>query len=266
MLAVERLKRIRNYLQDNKTVDIVTMSNILRVSEATVRRDFEKLEQENFLVKTHGGAILTEDDLVETDFENKQNGYDEYFFEKTSISDIASFMVNDNSTVILCSGSVCKYIARKIKLKNNLTVVTIDLTVASELAAQPSNVRILLPGGDLNVVNHQLSGAMTMNNLSSLYFDSAFIDVDGVTIDKGYFVDSIDKAYIIKEILRITENAIAVCDYSKFNKPSFCHLGSLNLFKKVISNEQTPDEFKKYYFENNIKLITTFNALQETIL
>lgn len=266
MLAVERLKKIKKFLLENSTVDIITMSNLLNVSEATVRRDFEKLEQENFLIKTHGGAILIEDDLVHIDIENKKVGIDDYYFEKLNISDIAAYLVNDNSTVILCSGSVCKYIAKKIKTKNNLTVVTTDLDVAIELATQPSKVRIILPGGELNTDNFQLSGSMAVNNLSSFYYDIAFIDLDGITIDKGYFVDNLNKAYLIREIIKISKNVIAVCDYSKFDKPSFCFLGPLTVFNKIISNEQTPDVYKKYFFENNIKLITTYNALQENIL
>ncbi len=260
MLAVERLKRIKNYMTENKTADLLTLSNLLCVSEATVRRDFDKLSKEGFLTKTHGGAIINEDDKNTT---LAVDEIDDYYFEKSTIGEIASYMVNDNDTIILSAGSVCRYIAKKIKNKKNITVVTNDMKIASELSISPANAKILLTGGEMDPANMQLSGDFASSVLNSIYVNCAFIDVDGVVLNKGYFVDSVGKASIIKEILKVSQQAVAVCDFSKFSNPSFCFLGDFNTFDKIITNEQIPDDYKKMFFEKDIKLITTFNIVKE---
>ena len=61
MFAAERLKIIRQYLQANGQLEVTSISTMLGVSEVTIRRDLERLEQENFLIRTHGGALLNTD-------------------------------------------------------------------------------------------------------------------------------------------------------------------------------------------------------------
>ena len=63
---------------------------------------------------------------------------------------------------------------------------------------------------------------------------------------------------VIGEVLKKSSDIIIVADYTKFNYTAFARLGDLSIAKKVITNKQVPTDFKKYYFENNIKLYTTF--------
>ena len=58
MFAVERTRVIRKYLEEHRKAETHTLSELLDVSEVTVRRDLERLEQEGVLLRTHGGAVI----------------------------------------------------------------------------------------------------------------------------------------------------------------------------------------------------------------
>ena len=60
MLPIERLNNIKKILSEKKQMDVSTLAQTLSVTETTIRRDLEKLENENFITRTHGGAVLNE--------------------------------------------------------------------------------------------------------------------------------------------------------------------------------------------------------------
>jgi DeoR/GlpR family transcriptional regulator of sugar metabolism len=104
MFPAERIKRIKEMLTETKQIDIASLSNALKVTEVTVRRDLEKLENENFLTRTHGGAVLNEEEtkkesiLLEDDAESIKTW--------NTIGQIASLIIKDNDVVFLSQGMV----------------------------------------------------------------------------------------------------------------------------------------------------------------
>lgn len=263
MVAVERIKKIKEIIYERKKVDVITLSNELSVSDVTIRRDLEKLESENFLTRSHGGAILNEylnnvesQLLIPLDTTNAR--------EKQIIGKLCSHMVNDNDTIILGPGTTSRFIAKNLENKRNIRVVTSDILVAAELVklSSSSEIKVVLTGGDVETSNYQLVGRIAEKAFDNFYVNIAFVEVDGVSLGRGYSVDSVEKGFMIKAITSVSKDVVAVCDYTKFNNISFSPLGPINMFKKVVSNEQTPSEFKEYYFEHNIQLIATFDIYE----
>jgi len=92
MFAPERMRIIKGILLDKKHINVSDLSSILNVSEVTVRRDLEKLEKENFLIRTHGGAILNDQSLFDEDeCDNVED--DPYHEQRVEIAEIASHMI-----------------------------------------------------------------------------------------------------------------------------------------------------------------------------
>jgi DeoR/GlpR family transcriptional regulator of sugar metabolism len=263
MVAVERIKKIKEIIYARKKVDVITLSNELSVSDVTIRRDLEKLESENFLTRSHGGAILNEYlNNVESQLVLPLDTTNTH--EKQIIGKLCSHMVNDNDTIILGPGTTNRFIAKNLENKKNIRVVTPDILVAAELIrlSNSTDIKIVLTGGDVESSNYQLVGRIAEKAFENFYVNMAFVEVDGVCLDRGYSVDSVEKGFIIKAIAAVSKDIVAVCDYTKFNNISFSPLGPMGMYKKVVSNEQTPDEFKEYYFEHNIQLISTFDIYQ----
>ncbi|MFC0216035.1 DeoR/GlpR family DNA-binding transcription regulator [Paenibacillus chartarius] len=254
MFAIERQNKIKELLFQHKRVDVVELSDMFSVTDVTIRRDLDKLEQQGFLVKTYGGAVLNEKltAAVPSIAEND----DQYADSKAMIGKIAAQMIEDGDAIYLSPGSTCLEIAKNIK-QRSLTVLTNDLSIAYELK-DSIGLKTILLGGDLVPSTTILVGGLTLQMLKGIYLSKAFIGVKGAHMDAGYTLSNYEEAQVLQEVSRISTEIIVTADYSKFGNKGFARLGDLTMAKKVISNKQIPNDYKKYYFEKAIKLYTAF--------
>ncbi len=253
MFAIERQNRIKEIMLKEKRVDVFELSKLFSVTEVTIRRDLDKLEQEGFLIKTYGGAVLNEEGSYSSITPMPD---DSVLEEKRMIGRVASQMIEAGEAIYLGPGSTCLEIAKNIKEKR-VTVVTNDILIAYELK-DVTGIKVIVTGGDLVQSSSTLVGGFALQALSGIYINKAFIGVKGVNFDSGYTIDSYEEVMVIQEVKKISNEVIVVADYTKFNHTAFARLGELGMAKKVITNKQVPNEFKKYYFEHAIKLYTTF--------
>lgn len=260
MFAVERIRLIKELLTDKKHIDVSTLSSILNVSEVTIRRDLEKLEGQGFLTRTHGGAVINEHPLEEV--QSYDDSLEDPLIEyRKEISEIAVQLIEDNDVILLSPGPTNLQIAKQLSSKRNVTILTNDLNIAAELSNNVGN-KVILPGGDLDSNTLTLSGKLTEENIRKFYVNKAFIEVDGVSLDRGYTLQNIEKASVVKEMLSISHQKIIICTYKAFDFIAFSQLAPISIATKVITNPQIPDKYKNYFFENNIQLFTAFNTYE----
>jgi DeoR family fructose operon transcriptional repressor len=254
MFAIERLNKIKELLLQQKRVDVYELSEKFSVTEVTIRRDLDKLEQKGFLVKTYGGAVLNDKlnsvSTIPGDLEPK------HVEEKRLIGKIAGQMVEDGDAIFLGPGTTCLEIARNIKDKK-VTVLTNDLAIGLELK-DLTGIKTIVIGGDLVPSTTMLVGGFALQMLKGIYINKTFLGVKGAQFDSGYTVSNYEEAMILQEVGKISSEIIIAADYTKFNLKGFARLGDLTMAKKVITNAQLPSEYKRYYFEQAVKLYTTF--------
>ncbi len=254
MFAVERVRLIKKYLNENQKVEVASLSSLLDVSEVTIRRDLEKLEKEGFLKRTHGGAILNEESPEEEFLPSRQD--DPLLKFREEIAEIASQMVQDNDVIMLTQGPTSLQLARHLKEKNSLTVLTNDLLIALELSAF-SHIKVIILGGDLESQSRGVYGNFTINSIRSFFVNKTFFEVEGVTPDAGFTVTSIEKANLIQEAAKRAGEAVCLCPGECFGKRAFYPVGDISLAKKIITNSSISDSFKNYVFEQNVQLFTS---------
>ena len=257
MLPIKRLDEIKRILTEKKQVDVPSLSQTLGVTEATIRRDLEKLESENFLTRTHGGAVLNESKHTSLSLFDPPEGNCEMY---ENIGKIAAQFVQNNDVIFLGPGICSRFIAHFLKDKINVTAVTTDLLVAHDCALYSPNISVIVTGGNLNPTTLELSGQMTSNSLSSFYFHTSFFDIDGITLARGYSVSSLNKAFLIQNVLPLSKRSFALCPFDRFHTESSAVVGNIDLFQSVITNEHAPNEFKEYYFQHKIQIFATFNV------
>jgi DeoR/GlpR family transcriptional regulator of sugar metabolism len=255
MFAIERQARIKEILLKEKRVDVIELSKMFSVTEVTIRRDLDKLAREGFLIKTYGGAVLNEKQFAALS-ESGLDAVDETSPEKQMIGKIAATMVENGDAIFISPGTTCLEIARNIKNKR-LTVVTNDILIGYELKDCPG-IKTIITGGDLLQSTSSLIGGFALQALQDIYINKAFIGVKGIHFHSGYTVDRHEEVMILNKVITKSNDVIIAADYTKFNHTAFAKLGDLHIAKKVISNKQVPTEYKQFYFENNIRLYTTF--------
>ncbi len=256
MFAIERIRIIKNYLIKDQKVSVAKLSELLNVTEVTVRRDLEKLENEGFLKRTHGGAVLM-DYVDESVWEENEEIKNILLYQE--IADTAFHLVNDGDAIMLTSGPVNSYIAKALTGRNNLTIVTNDLSVASAFAHSTTNNLILL-GGDLE--ESAVYGQMTIDNLRNFSFNHIFIEIDGLSETVGITVSSTKKATLIQHSIKLAEAVTVVCLSKFFGSKSLYRVGNLNIANRILTDSNLEDRHKKYIYDNNIPLFTSIDVYE----
>ncbi|KJS50567.1 DeoR/GlpR family DNA-binding transcription regulator [Desulfosporosinus sp. BICA1-9] len=256
MFGAARLKKIKDIIYEKKQVNVSTLSSMLSVTEVTIRSDIKKLELEGFIIKTHGGATLNEKLYLEIQEERLPRGT-EYDRNKEIIGEIAAHIVKEHEAIFLGEGSTCYFIAKALKNKRNITVVTNNLNIANVLA-ENSSINLILTGGNLVGDTMSLTGEIIQRALKGIFVDKAFISVNGVHITNGFTVSNIEQLNVFRTISNIAKELIVAADCTKFGKTTFAQLGSLLIAKKIITNEDIPNEYKAYFFEEGIQIFTSY--------
>ncbi|AGI40472.1 hypothetical protein CSTERTH_12300 [Thermoclostridium stercorarium subsp. thermolacticum DSM 2910] len=256
MFAAERIRIIKNYLLKEHKVSVAKLSELLNVTEVTIRRDLEKLEKEGFLERTHGGAILKE----YTEEEHAEEFVDIYKTQRQEIAETVFHLVSDNDMIMITEGLTNVYIARKLTQKSNLTVLTNDMRVAMEFANSPVNNVILL-GGD--VKEYAVYGQLAENNMQYFSVKHLFVEVDAINKQAGIMVSSISKASFIQKAIRSAEIVSVVCLANCFGEKSLYRVGSVDLADKIITNSALDDSYKDYLFGLNIQVYTSVDIYEE---
>ena len=140
----ERRNVILEQLNKNEKIDIDALAEELNVSAMTIRRDLNYLEEQEQIIRTLGGAILNKPLVMESSFQTKEGKHAD---EKRLIAKRAVELVQEHFTILLDSGTTTLEIAKLLKHKRNLTVVTNDIKIAAEL--MDSEVKVILTGGEM---------------------------------------------------------------------------------------------------------------------
>ncbi len=257
MFAAERRKRIREILLESKHIDVAALCTLLSVSVATVRRDLDILENEGFLIKEHGGALLQE--VGDASFGEIQLNIDidHYSKEKREIGLIAASLIGEGECVFIGAGSTCLCFAEQLP-DMNVTIVTNSLNVAAA-TARKSRVSTVLLGGDVETIEGILSsyGMYAEDNIQNMYLDKAFLSAQGATLEAGYTMYSREQAALYKAIIRRAEETVMLIDFSKFGKRTMVPLAPLDFFQSVVSNMQISGEFSEYFIDHGVRLYTS---------
>ena len=232
MLAIERKNEILDKLRAEQRVLVSDLAAYYHVTEETIRRDLDKLEKEGYATKTYGGAILgnsTKTDLSYT-IRNKTN-----VEAKNQIAAIASHLIEDGDHLMLDDSSTSLYLAKKLKEKKNLTVITNSVELVVELS-DVEGWTILLTGGRLKPESLALVGDQTQQALRRYHVDKAVMSCKGIDLESGVTDSSEFHSQTKQSMLRCAKTRILILDSSKFDKISFIDIAPLDVFDTIVTN------------------------------
>jgi DeoR/GlpR family transcriptional regulator of sugar metabolism len=210
MLAIERHRRLLQLLQKNGSVRTTDVARALGVTEETVRRDFEKLEADGELRRSHGGAVRVEPQRRE--FPVAQRAA-QCPAEKARIARAALERIRPGQTIFLDPSTTVLQLAR-ILPDQPLTVVTNSLQVALELAPKPS-IQVVLLGGQLLPSSLSCGGWAAERTLDLYRIDAAFISCRGIDPERGLSEANEMQARLKENVLERAETTCLLADASK---------------------------------------------------
>ena len=248
MLAIERKNEILEKLRTEQRVLVSELAAHYGVTEETIRRDLDKLEKEGHATKTYGGAIWgnsTKTDLSYT-IRNKTN-----VDAKNAIAEIVSNMVVDGDHIMLDDSSTCLYIAKQLKEKKNLTVITNSVEIVMELA-DVEGWTILSTGGRLKPDSLAFVGHQVQTMLANYHVDKTFLSCKGLDASAGVTDSSETQALCKQAMMRSAKQCILCLDSSKFDKVSFLTITALDGLQAVVTNAKPSAHWLKLFRERNL--------------
>lgn len=226
-----RQKKILEFLSRDGEVLVQDLAKRLDVVTMTVRRDLQALEQEGALIRTHGGAVLSNAGIIEFAFLKKN---EEHLAEKRAIATRVASMIEPGMTVGLDTGTTCLEVAKAIAGIGNLKVLTTSLAIASALYSR-DNIELMLLGGKARRGNPDLTGWLTEENLKHFRLDVAVLGADAAD-KKGVYTTDEAIAHVSQGLIASAHKAILAADHSKFGKNSFLLHASWQNFHQVVTD------------------------------
>ncbi len=261
ILAEERRRKILDQLEAEGTVKTSQLASLFSVSEVTIRRDLEVLKEEGKLKKVHGGAVANEKDFessyqgdtitFEPSFQQKSEIHRE---EKEEIGEKAASMVKDGSSIFLETGTTTMQIVDHLDAKQGLSVLTNSLNHGLKLS-KINGLEVLLTGGRLRANTSALVGPIARRSLEEIYVDTLFMGINGITIDQGYTVPTVQEAEMSREVTGIANEVVIVADSSKFGKVSHAKVAEIDGAHAVITDDKVDDSYREAFADIGVELI-----------
>ena len=251
LLATDRRERILDMIREDGNVKVVVLSKIFRVSEVTIRQDLEKLEQEGYLEREHGGAYLKDigNQVKSFSLQHKEN-----MELKAKIGKKAGEFIKDGDCIILDSGTTTTEIARQLLQRQNLTVITNALNIAWLLGAEPG-ISVIMTGGEFKAPTLSLTGEKAADFFRGLHADKLFLATAGISLKSGLTYPSLSDLVVKKAMIDSADVVYLVADSTKIGKSSLASLGAMSLIDYLITDEGIKEKDKQVFKENEIEFI-----------
>jgi DeoR/GlpR family transcriptional regulator of sugar metabolism len=243
---------IRDRFAQQPSVSIAELAQEFTVSEMTIRRDLDALQDKAQIQRTHGGAVLTERMMFEFDYRERR---ERNRAEKCAIAAEARKLVQPGQRVILDNGTTTLELAALLQDGQNLTVITPSLAVASELQ-HAAGVEVVLLGGILREGSPDLTGPVTEHSLEMFAVDIAFQGADAIGDDGAIYNSDLRLARVDKMMRRIARRSIILADHTKLGRTELGRSGTLADIDTFITDHAALAPRLKRYSRLGPKIIT----------
>ncbi len=235
----ERQKKIRRIALEKGILRISELADNFAVSEMTIRRDLEILEDSGFVERTFGGAILSEQASFELSYSSRLESNVE---AKKAIAKYAASLIYDGDTIALDSSTTALALAEELQ-DRKITVLSNSLGVAQLLrSARP---RLILSGGYLRQLTGGFVGPLALKTIADLRIDHAFISSKGLILNDALFDSDLDEIEVKRAMINSAAKLTAIVDASKFARSALGKIIALSDIDLLITDNSIATKYLK---------------------
>jgi DeoR family transcriptional regulator of aga operon len=251
MNITDRHQFILQKLHENGRVDIQELSELMKVSGVTIRKDLKALEERNLLFKTRGGGSIDNPYAIEKPINEKEFINVE---QKKKIAKAALSFTTQTDSIIIGSGTTVFELARSLHPSKHLIVITPALKVALELYNRP-NVEVLQLGGLIHKSSASAAGSFAERILEDIACDVLFLGVDGIDLEYGLTITNLNEASLNQKMIQLVQKVIIMADSSKFGRRGLGRICNLEQIQCIITDNRVSSATVKQLEEKGIEVI-----------
>lgn len=254
-----RWNTLLEILAEDGRITVEAAAERLKVSQATVRRDFDQLAQQQMITRTRGGAVAN---TVSYDlplrYKSARNTD-----EKQRVGVAAAAMVTPGMVVGMNGGTTTTEVARALATRpdliNNtdggaLTIVTNALNIANELIVRP-HVKVVVTGGVVRPQSYELIGPLATGVLRELTFDIAFLGVDALDVALGAAAHHEGEAAINGLMAARARRVVILADSSKLGRHAFARVCPIDRVETLITDTGAGDAAVASFAKVNVRVL-----------
>ncbi len=252
LLPSERQQRIRQLAAQRGVLRIPELAESLGVSEMTIRRDLDMLEDSGHVERTFGGAIaselVSEQSASESSYSVRVQTHSP---EKQALARYAASLIQDGDTVALDASTTCLALAKELS-KRRVTIITNGLDAAVEL--RNSQGKVILIGGYLRQVAGSFVGPLVLKVLEGLRVDYTFFSAKGVLPNDGFLDSDLDEVEVKRLMIARAVHVVALMDSSKFAVHALGKIVPLSAAHLLVTDAGVDKTTEKEFRKRNVKL------------
>lgn len=252
---IDRMERIMEILARKGYQSVNELASELEVSDMTVRRYLDRLEEKELIKRTHGGAFAGQE-MIEVDYRIRETVRRA---EKEAIGRTAFSLIQPGESVFIDAGTTPAYLAYAIDDTKRITVVTNSLAVARALENK-TNVQCLLLGGTVHGTTHSLVGPLAEDAISQFRFNKAFLGTSAIDLTQGLSQSNFEEIPVKKMAARQAMRVIVLADSSKFNMHVTFLFLPTSAVHTVVTDTGIADADRLLLQEKGIEVLTTSAA------
>jgi DeoR family glycerol-3-phosphate regulon repressor len=240
-MASKKLRRrdlIQQVAQERGGVSVGALAEMLGVSTQTIRRDLDILCDGETIRRAHGRIELAEDRL-NTPFDQRAGTN---LVGKRAIGEAVAAKIQDGATLFLSIGSTTLSVARSLRRRKQLTVITNNLSAAMALSEEVSN-RIILPGGEVRLPDRDFVGEEVIAFFGRYRAEYAIFGTAGVDVDGGLLEFHQSEVRATEQMRRNAQTSILAIDQSKFGRLAPALGGNLSDIDHIVCDRPPADPF-----------------------
>ena len=252
VFGIERRSNLLSLLYDKKSITVQEAAEKFNVTEETIRRDLRALEAQGLIIRTHGGAVLADDIKMEASLEIREGINIE---GKNIIGKLAASLVNDGETLFMDASTSSLYVAKHLKDKKGLTVITNAERIILELS-QCSDINVISTGGFLRKKSLSCVGRAAEAAVSSYHADKVFFSCKGFSPHLGTTDSNEHESVIRKLMIQHSNESILLCDHTKFQKRGYIVTADLSDITHFITDVFLPEDWEEKIINEGVKIIS----------
>ena len=240
-MFMERRDKILSSLQTKQSATVKELSRLCGVSEVTIRQDLMRMEEEGLLLRTRGGAVLSDRANRELTFSARDRMNAE---AKRRIGALAASLVVSGDSIIVDASTTALYVVRALLRRqdlHDLTIITNGIQTALEFVSRP-DITTLLIGGILRMTSISVVGAIGWEVLAKVNATKGFFGARGISLEEGLTDVNMLEANLKKAMVERCQEVIAVADGGKFGEVSLVSFAPIARVNRIITDGNAPRE------------------------
>ena len=255
-----RWNALLELLTETGRISVEDAADRLVVSQATIRRDFDQLAQQQMITRTRGGAVVNG---VSYDLPLRYKSA-KHAPEKQRIGTAAAALVDPAMVVGLTGGTTTTEVARALAARPDLsgtgadgpqlTVVTNALNIANEMIVR-SHIKIVVTGGVVRPQSYELVGPLATGILRELTLDMVLLGVNAVDVHLGAAAHHEGEAAINNLMAARARRVVIIADSSKLGKHAFARICPIERVDTLVTDQHADPRLVAEFEAAGLKVV-----------